>query len=1749
MSGHSPDERTLSSTSSSYGGSLFERLEHPNVDIKRRSMANILNKFKYGLMSAEMLENDENVLTALLKWFNNNPCFYYRQVIQLVCEFAKRKTSASILIEIGAIGFFQTLRLYAPEDIYADVDFIVGQLKAFRKEMESQEVSTTVTTETRQVEPHVHEEMQRYHPTSSQHNYSLESTSQPIQKRMTVKKIALMESDKQYLFEINIRLQQRRSEIIQEALQELKKSPLTEFPIECLVQNSDIIRSLTLILQNDHPLQIEHDVISCLCTIFEKLSLKIQDNDVQEADSVLIDFNSLVFILKYMYSKLRSACKRKISLIGKCNDVLKHVVDCFCEPISELDKLIVVESSVNILQDLICWISETMDSIDKYKILDLLAHLLSKCDSTLLCKISSVLMPTIEAFVFDPVLHLSFPNIHSKACAQLKRLDPTTFKEYLSTFQFIESLNCFDEITLESELKPLSSAIEHLERVKTAIPALLLCQEKNGLERLLQELFVSAEFLEDICPCQTLLKILLSHQSEAVRAYTIHFISEDLHFFFEKLASDELIYLICLHFFRTNSSTPLTALVQIIQHNPKSIKLFSSFIPLLQCLLHYCEIVGKTDGIDEFLLALHLFERVMSKNELIAYNIRFLFHKYKWIREAASTNLKTLLMNEPTTYGSDLFDFGESDPLMSIYLDDIEYIFETNSTTTDLASNEEVQSLLSLFRETKDFEIFKSVTSQLFNIVKANNTVKDMFNQEFLQLALLKLSEYTCTELLSLLFVVVVNVSCPVFCSLSGMLLLSPLLFHKDMLTRKLAFKILSVAAFSKDLFIREVKDMIVSLNNPHNSRISLPSLVLTNFYDINNSSPFEIECSHEHNKISTRALHFARIVKLFVDKQLEKDAILKDNPQLLVLKEIHPDFHINLALTKLSQSRSHSEFLTNLHFLQDYLLLDDSCMRKFEESDWRRVFLKFLHKTPTSQADDLVLENLIEFFSEIFTHHVPDKDTITELAYCYCKNFCEIFYIESSQSQIERKGTRCTLLKFLCSCLEFLCSFGCRDELKLLLNDEYLLISLKRYIEQKKSYDLRILALRCVCIAVLSGEPFSTENMELIKSLFTNLFQLVQEEQENVENGIYQKSHFLTMALYTLCSLSSVLRQCKISTFDLTNLEQMEELIFSKQLLIRTSGFQIISNGIINSQKLEALCGHNRQLIDLIISRISSNDSESSKEGALWTLCKVLSVSSAPFDSFIEKIPFIELFKLPTHQFLEPTTSLLYTILKKDPSSQSKILMEKVALSFLLSSLKAVSNMETHTTSTLNSLQNLLLVLIQIVENNKDLSTYLIKETVIFECMLQIIHSLHHTLSNENFQSVMELALVIMNNLVSNIKGDSVSDYVSSREGLLQALLICLNENNCSNLRLTTCKLLTTLLGRKCFPIRASSEKCDAIISRLVSLYTSMEDAFFMDEVMDGLNIVGKALAWLLSAYGKNCQASTQRELSLALVSFNKRLSSSLSIESIRRNNKEIGGSERLKEQLCLNLTILQQLLIGTEAKKVCTTECNIIQEFKLMWFSNYADNDLKMLIGLVMNNLFCGNERAKIDVATDLNKHQASAWIVDLVSQATSLKTKLSSTMTFFNLLTVLVSSAEVRFSMIKYLVFEGMIKSMKDNFIRKKDDNRLEYCLCMFSHLSFFEDCHELLLNKDTVDQMVDQLVKSPNENVKEYIMLIFRNLLFCKSISTLILRVEELVVTALRLCNQCPNNVKLQSYCTSFIFTYLSLYLDVSVVIYH
>ena len=157
------------------------------------------------------------------------------------------------MIRIGAIGFFQTLRPYAPEDIHTAVDFVIERLSTIRREQEDKVEERIIQEEKVVEEIELHQS--RFKKYSSQVlNVSPKIGSTPKPEKIMVNK-QLHECDTQYLFEINIRLQQRKSEIIQESLEELLKSPLVEFPIETFVQNTDILKvGLRLICNFDNTL-------------------------------------------------------------------------------------------------------------------------------------------------------------------------------------------------------------------------------------------------------------------------------------------------------------------------------------------------------------------------------------------------------------------------------------------------------------------------------------------------------------------------------------------------------------------------------------------------------------------------------------------------------------------------------------------------------------------------------------------------------------------------------------------------------------------------------------------------------------------------------------------------------------------------------------------------------------------------------------------------------------------------------------------------------------------------------------------------------------------------------------------------------------------------------------------------------------------------------------------------------------------------------------------------------------------------------------------------------------------------------------------------------------------------------------------------------------------------------------------------------------------------------------------------------
>ena len=453
---------------------------------------------------------------------------------------------------------------------------------------------------------------------------------------------------------------------------------------------------------------IDQLALRSLEALFGKLSLKIRDFSMNETH-FLVSQDSLIHVFKYCYHKLNFVCSNKHSLIGKSVDILKLILDSFLDPISSLDKMIVLESSIDVYADVVRNIGESKDILDRYKYCDLLVHILGVTDIEVVAKLGSLVFPILEMHLFDPVLYLSFDVLHHEILVQIERIKPEAADEFKSTKELIQSMTLLQEMISDTEAnRVLSSAKEHIHRLQRILPTLESKPEKNVIERFMHELFIASEFVEDISQCQTMLKQLLAHKNSDIRQFTIQFIADDQQFFLDKLVSEDMIYLICLH--AAGSSESLQPILDIIQYSSETIRLFFPFIPLLQCSITYNENITKEEKSEELMMTLQLFERLMTSGDTILYHIRYLFHKYKWIREAAATNLKTILTQETTPN----LDFEEMDPFISIYMDEVSQLFERSNIDIQ---DQDLDNLLVLFKETNDMNILSSVTLQLLSIV------------------------------------------------------------------------------------------------------------------------------------------------------------------------------------------------------------------------------------------------------------------------------------------------------------------------------------------------------------------------------------------------------------------------------------------------------------------------------------------------------------------------------------------------------------------------------------------------------------------------------------------------------------------------------------------------------------------------------------------------------------------------------------------------------------------------------------------------------------------------------------------------------------------------------------------------------------------------------------------------------------------------------------------------------------------------
>lgn len=138
------------------------------------------------------------------------------------------------------------------------------------------------------------------------------------------------------------------------------------------------IKSIVSLLQNEFGVEIDLQVLDCLSALFEKLSLKILDNNLENYS--IIDTDSMLYIFKYCYAKFVHIFKFKPSLLGRLVDILKLILDCFIDKITSLDKLTLMESLSNIFDDIVNLLNEKLDFLDNVKIIDLFTIILSRSE-------------------------------------------------------------------------------------------------------------------------------------------------------------------------------------------------------------------------------------------------------------------------------------------------------------------------------------------------------------------------------------------------------------------------------------------------------------------------------------------------------------------------------------------------------------------------------------------------------------------------------------------------------------------------------------------------------------------------------------------------------------------------------------------------------------------------------------------------------------------------------------------------------------------------------------------------------------------------------------------------------------------------------------------------------------------------------------------------------------------------------------------------------------------------------------------------------------------------------------------------------------------------------------------------------------------------------------------------------------------------------------------------------------------------
>ncbi|XP_030068547.1 rotatin [Microcaecilia unicolor] len=266
---------------------LAKKLGHQLVEIRERTLKNILCKLEHNLISDADLAQEKLIFVHLLEWFNFPMVPMKEEVLNLLNTLVKHPSAARWMNEIGAVEFFSLLRPNITPDLQPIVDEILDRLFllpaetnfGFHGRTQPWPSHSTVSVQDDVGTGYFHQGSSTLHQREIPSQRSTVNYSVRCLKFCTFPWLSLTTTDRHVLSSNESSLRSSSNGLIWSTCELLKDVIMQDFPAEIFLQRPKIVQSLLSLLKlafgRDGKHQLALQAVSCLTQLCTNLKNRL----------------------------------------------------------------------------------------------------------------------------------------------------------------------------------------------------------------------------------------------------------------------------------------------------------------------------------------------------------------------------------------------------------------------------------------------------------------------------------------------------------------------------------------------------------------------------------------------------------------------------------------------------------------------------------------------------------------------------------------------------------------------------------------------------------------------------------------------------------------------------------------------------------------------------------------------------------------------------------------------------------------------------------------------------------------------------------------------------------------------------------------------------------------------------------------------------------------------------------------------------------------------------------------------------------------------------------------------------------------------------------------------------------------------------------------------------------------------------------------------------------------------------------